>query len=179
MSALIRLFMMLFVLSILMVWLAGRSSTDSDSQTSNASVSLVGTIENAPFAAAVPLRQAVFSPDGRWLAGTGRGEVRLWDAATGRFVRRIKFGDSAVGCVLAFTPNGKSVLVLAFEDVPYVPAPPYHGRQWPITVRRFDAATGAELGRVPLSGENAAALHGQPVAAFTADGSGVIIGGDS
>lgn len=136
----------------------------------------VGSFGDARFAAAAPVRHAAFSPDGRWLAGIGRGEVRLWDAASGRLVRRIAFHDSAIGTHVAFTPDGQTVLVLAFEDVPYVPAPPYLGHDWPVTVRRFDAATGAEKGRVRLDGVNAATS--QPVAAFTPDRSGVILGGD-
>ena len=66
----------------------------------------VGSIGDARFAAAVPVRHVAFSPDGRWLAGTGRGEIRLWDAVTGRAVRRIAFDDSAVGTLVAFTPDG-------------------------------------------------------------------------
>ena len=139
----------------------------------------IGSIGDARFAAAAPVRHVAFSPDGQWLAGTGRGEIRLWDAATGRAVRRIAFDDSAVGTLVAFTPDGRVVLVLVFEDVPYIPAPPYCGHGWPFTVRRFDAATGVERDRVRLAWVNADDLLGRPVAAFTPDGSGVILGGNS
>ncbi|MBA4066348.1 MAG: hypothetical protein C0501_22060 [Isosphaera sp.] len=133
----------------------------------------VGAFGDPRFAAATPVRHAAFSPDGRWLAGAGRGEVRLWDAATGRLARRVAFDDFAVGTHVVFTPDGRSFLALAFEDVPPVPT---RGYEWPVTVRRFDAATGAEQARVRLAGLNAAELHGRPVAAFTPDGSGVVLG---
>lgn len=134
-----------------------------------------GSFGDARFAAATPVRHLAYSPDGRWLAGTGRGEARLWDAATGTLVRRLAFGDTAVGTRVGFTPDGRTVFVLAFDDVPYVSAPPYLGHDWPVTVRRFDAATGREVGRARLPGLNAAHAIGR-TSAFTPDGTGVLSG---
>jgi WD40 repeat protein/uncharacterized protein YjiS (DUF1127 family) len=48
----------------------------------------------------------VFSPDGRLLAGLGRGGVRLWEAATGR--ERPGLGQKEVHR-LAFTPDGRGL----------------------------------------------------------------------
>src|SRR5262249_20686722 len=58
-----------------------------------------------------------FSPDGRWLAsggGTGdrdRGELFLWDVATGQEVRRFHGQDHKLHLVMrvAFTPDGKTL----------------------------------------------------------------------
>jgi RNA polymerase sigma factor (sigma-70 family) len=54
-------------------------------------------------------RALTFSPDGRILAGMTNSGVILWEAATGREVRRITADCSFP--VLAFTPDGKSLVV--------------------------------------------------------------------
>ncbi len=46
-----------------------------------------------------------FSPDRATLASGGRGEVRLWDVATGRMLLRIPTGDYIAS--LAFSPDGR------------------------------------------------------------------------
>jgi WD40 repeat protein len=56
------------------------------------------------------------SPDGRTLATAGGGEVILWDAATGREVRRLERHGGAVHA-LAFTPDGKALASGADDNV--------------------------------------------------------------
>jgi WD40 repeat protein len=135
------------------------------------------SIGDVRFGAVTSVRHAVFSSDGRWLAGTGRGQVQLWESSTGKPVRRILFGNTAVGCRVAFSPDGKTISVLAFDDIPYVNEPPYY-RDWPVTVRRFDAITGRERDRVRLDQVNAYQAAPLMVADFTPDGSGLFIGGN-
>jgi WD40 repeat protein len=58
-----------------------------------------------------PVTQAVFSPDGKWLAAASRlpspvGRVQIWDAAAGRFVRSIDAHDGPIAAV-AFSRDGK------------------------------------------------------------------------
>lgn len=48
-----------------------------------------------------------FSPDGMLLASGGRGEVRLWDVATGRLLLTLRGGDYLTG--LAFAPDGRTL----------------------------------------------------------------------
>jgi serine/threonine protein kinase/WD40 repeat protein len=50
-----------------------------------------------------------FSPDGTTLASCGRGEVKLWDLATGRLLLDLKGGNYLIA--LAFAPDGKRLAV--------------------------------------------------------------------
>jgi serine/threonine protein kinase/WD40 repeat protein len=50
-----------------------------------------------------------FSPDGTTLASCGRGEVKLWDLATGRLLLNLGGGNFLVA--LAFAPDGKRLAV--------------------------------------------------------------------
>jgi serine/threonine protein kinase/WD40 repeat protein len=61
------------------------------------------------------LRAAAFSPDGRWLAASGKhGAVRIWDAATGTDTGTL-LGHSADVKDLAFHPEG-NLLASASDD---------------------------------------------------------------
>ncbi len=96
-----------------------------------------------------------FSPDGKWLATGGgppgppygeEGEddftIRLWDADTGRVVRRLKGHEGPV-TTLAFSADGRT-LVAGGEDV--FAAHPNHLRLWDVqtgnVVLRFDESNG-------------------------------------
>jgi len=50
-----------------------------------------------------------FSPDGTLLAGAGRGNPMIWDAATGRTLLHLKLYNTLGG--VAFSPDGKRVAV--------------------------------------------------------------------
>ena len=55
-----------------------------------------------------PVKQAVFTPDGRSLITLdAAGQVRIWDAATGRTSRTI--GDSGHNLEMDVAPDGRSV----------------------------------------------------------------------
>jgi RNA polymerase sigma factor (sigma-70 family) len=73
------------------------------------------------------------SPDGKLLAASGGGGVHLWDAATGRELRRLEEDLGDVRCI-AFSPDGKT---LAFGDMRM-------GRP----VRLWDVSTGKQRGQL-------------------------------
>ena len=78
-----------------------------------------------------PALALAWSPDGLFIASSGRDyAVRLWDAATGRFVRSFPAGKAYALC-LAFTPDGKA-LVAGLDGA----------------ARVWDAGTGKELLRL-------------------------------
>jgi WD40 repeat protein len=77
------------------------------------------------------INAAAFSPDGRFiLTGGYENSARLWEAATGRELRRFEGHSSSINSV-AFSPDGRRVLTGSTDQ----------------TARLWDAATGAELRR--------------------------------
>jgi WD40 repeat protein len=91
-----------------------------------------------------------FSPDGKTLA-SATGEVRLWDVATGKELKRFSFPDPRpIINNLAFTPDGKMLAYGAQGE----------------GIALLDAATGKEVRRLPGTGRKGVA----PVFAFSADG---------
>ncbi len=129
---------------------------------------------------------AKFSPDGKWIAVLGLGRVSLWDAATGRTVRRLEKLLNT-GRRLAFSPDGR--LLAACGNVTVVwdmatgqPRLTLQGHQQPIeavafstdgkrlatadhqTVRVWALDTGEELFRLP----------GHNLVMFTPDGQSLV-----
>jgi WD40 repeat protein len=51
-----------------------------------------------------------FSPDGRWLVSGGHGELKVWDATTGKLERRIA-GFEGKTRAIAFRPDGQMLAV--------------------------------------------------------------------
>ena len=53
------------------------------------------------------VQAVVFAPDGRALASAGNDrQIRIWDPAAGKELRRWSCGESALFC-LAFSPDGR------------------------------------------------------------------------
>jgi WD40 repeat protein len=77
------------------------------------------------------VRDPTFAPDGKALAGTTDTHIHLWDAATGREVRKWEVVTDGITCGLAFAPDGKSLASGGFGTA----------------VRLWDPATGKELRR--------------------------------
>jgi WD40 repeat protein/serine/threonine protein kinase len=111
-------------------------------------VEFIGSGEENPTAVA-------FSPDGRTVLTTGGDQAaRLWEAATGRLLRRLFRPPSGVAA-LAFTPDGRAVLAGGKDG----------------TVRRWHVADGTPVGP-PLT-------HPGPLTdlAVRPDGRAVLTGG--
>jgi RNA polymerase sigma factor (sigma-70 family) len=86
-----------------------------------------------------------FSPDGKWMASGGYGNVkddyfaRLWDMETGKEVRRFMHGRKGYGVrSLAFSPDGKTLATL--------------GTQGDAFLRLFDVDTGKQRRAFPHDG---------------------------
>ena len=111
------------------------------------------------FAPGCTVEAAAFAPDGKVIAsGNGDRSIRLWDAATGKELRRLLGHQDAVQAVV-FAPDGKLLASrgggLAFQDNSIV---------------LWDVASGKELrrfGRVPLRPLPTRSGYGSPAWAFT------------
>jgi RNA polymerase sigma factor (sigma-70 family) len=75
-----------------------------------------------------------YSPDGKMLATSGGGLVRLWDAGTGKLLRGITIADGGRITDGLFSADGKTVVTLDGE-----------------TCRWFDVRTGKEVRRCDVS----------------------------
>src|SRR5205807_4400140 len=58
---------------------------------------------------------SAFSPDGKTLATTFEGTIRLWDADTGQ-ERTPDRGHAGLVSALAFSPDGKGLVTAGFDD---------------------------------------------------------------
>jgi WD40 repeat protein len=89
------------------------------------------------------LHGIAFSPDGKTIASVGDHIPRLWDAATGKELRRFAGHESAVDCVFFFS-DGKTLVTGGADG----------------TIRFWDVATAKELRRIvnPTKGVTALAL---------------------
>ena len=138
-----------------------------------------------------------FSPDGRTLATTEPGAVRLWDAHTGTPVGSLPTGQGVVHC-LAFSRDGETYLtgrsdgsVARLDRAGESPLELFRGHagavtgialgpdgrtlatsSWDGTVILRDAATGADLGSLSVGGRLSCV-------AFSPDGRTLAAAGES
>ena len=100
-------------------------------------------------------RNLAFSPDGKRIATTSGGTVRLWDAATGKEVL-LADGHQGPLTAVALSPDGKTAVSWEADR----------------TIRRWEAATGKQLGTFQLPAPTTAVAlspDAQVVAVATAD----------
>ncbi|WP_020472926.1 WD40 repeat domain-containing protein [Zavarzinella formosa] len=87
-----------------------------------------------------------FSPDGKHFATVGYGVIQLWEAATGKQVRRFAGRGSSNQTSIAFSPDGKSISVSAS-----------HG-----SVQSWDVTTGKRIGQCEGPTISQVFLHYRP-----------------
>ena len=92
-----------------------------------------GVQEKNPFNRLSSSDNLSFAPDGKQLCVVAGNTVRLFDVATGKEVNASE-GHGGAMTYLAVTPDGRTALSLGEDSM----------------VRRWDLATGQELGRLPL-----------------------------
>jgi len=101
------------------------------------------------------IKTVVVTPDGRWiLTGSDDHTVRIWDLATGRYLRTLAKHESGVN-VLALKPDGKSVLA----------------GSWDKQIKMWDLQTGTCL--IQLEGHRGLVF----ALAITTDGRKLVSGG--
>ena len=116
----------------------------------------------------------MFAGGGSWLVGCGGSAgARIWDARTGRTVRRFGGGDGVEYRRVILTPDNKILsVVTVFTPPSDTPVP----KPWIVSVRRYDVLSGEEIARFPLTEMGAAwTIH----AAFSPDGTAVFAGDNS
>src|SRR5262249_41993589 len=87
-------------------WLAAAANRSSDSDDTEEGVVVLDTIRGREVLRVPGCNDVVFDPGGRWLAtGTPEGAIALWDAATGREIRRLR-GRGHLGHRLAVSADG-------------------------------------------------------------------------
>ncbi len=102
------------------------------------------------------VKSAAYSPDGtRVVTASWDGTARIWDAATGKEIRRLE-GHSEMVRSAAFSPDGTRVVTAGVDG----------------TARIWDAGTGKEIRRL---GGHSASLWS---AAFSPDGTSVVTGSE-
>ncbi len=98
----------------------------------------------------LPGNSVAFSPDGRLIAAgvSDASSIGLYDRATGRLVRELRGHQSRID-LLAFSPDGKTVI--AHVGIPRPPLPGGFARLGsdPSEVRAWDVATGKQLDTLP------------------------------
>jgi WD40 repeat protein len=83
----------------------------------------------------------MFAANGAWLVGCGEfGEARIWNAQTGRLIRRFRAGDDASCIKVSLTPDNRTLSVVV-DSCDRTQEP------WRSTVslRRYDVASGQEI----------------------------------
>jgi WD40 repeat protein/serine/threonine protein kinase len=117
--------------------------------------------------ASITIRGVAFSPDGKRVASVGRpwgaqgsfsGELKVWDAATGKELLSIPVSTVAGGQPVSFSPDGtRMALIVGVQD----------GEKERQELKMWDAATGQELLTIRGVSRNTLAVMG---VAFSPDG---------
>lgn len=104
-----------------------------------------------------------YSPDGKLLASAGQGEaIRLWDAATGKPLRRLADNQGEHGTV-AFSPDGKALAAGC----------------WDRAIRLYEVETGRELLKLNERWSEGQADRWIAAVTFSPDGKTIASSGES
>jgi WD40 repeat protein len=142
-------------------WISEGAKFDGAERTAALATLLAAQPQPEPPAAyprPVPVHALAFSPDGRELAAGGYHEVTIWDAESGRLLRRLRNVAERVHA-LAWRPDGRQLVVAGGS-------PGRFGE-----VKLFDPAEGKLLQRLAALSDVALA------AAFSPDGKRLAVGG--
>src|ERR1043166_3788520 len=103
---------------------------------------------------------AAFSPDGKYvLTSNGESEASIWEAETGREVKRLK-GHAGLVRAVAFSPDGRYAVTGSYD----------------LTARLWDVQTGREVQKFVGHGSAVAAVAVSPDDKFVLTGSGLMSG---